>query len=225
MSKYKEDIIRLRKQGKSYREIEDKLDCSKSTVAYHCRLENLNNIGNKSKEIPDKKKAKIREYRKNHTATQTARKFNVSRSTVEKYAEEKFEKETLEGTKRKCKFCKREYVYKREKGHRKNCCNGCNTKVRRVRNTLRAINYLGNECEKCGYGGHPAALEFHHTGEKNVEIGSVANKSWENSIKPELENCILLCSNCHRIEHSNRFDENFIEKLVEDGRLDDMVTQ
>lgn len=32
----KEDIIRLRKEGKSYNEIQSILGCSKSTIAYHC---------------------------------------------------------------------------------------------------------------------------------------------------------------------------------------------
>lgn len=35
MAKYKEDILRLREEGKSYREIESQLGCSKGTIAYH----------------------------------------------------------------------------------------------------------------------------------------------------------------------------------------------
>lgn len=220
MSKYKEDIIRLRKQGESYREIENELDCSKGTVAYHCKQAGLEDIGKKNN-ISEKKKAKIREYRKSHTSSETARKFDVSRASVEKHADEKFEKEVVEGTKRGCKFCGREYTYERGKGHRKNVCNGCNTKIRRTRNKLRAINYLGGECSKCGYDENISALEFHHTGDKNFTIGTVANKSWKNTIKPELEECVILCSNCHRAEHSNRFSEHFIEQLIEENRLDE----
>jgi 5-methylcytosine-specific restriction endonuclease McrA len=90
-----------------------------------------------------------------------------------------------------------------------------------LRNTLRAIEYLGGECERCGYDEHPAALEFHHySDDKNMTLGTVANKSWKKTVKPELENCSLLCSNCHRIEHSNRYDEDFVEAVRKDGRLD-----
>lgn len=219
MSKYKDDIIRLRKQGKSYREIENKLDCSKGTISYHCKQAGLEDVGLGHDELSDEKKKKIIEYRKSHTSTKTAEKFGVSRASVEKHAEEKYEEETLERTERECKFCGRKYTYERRKGHRKDCCNGCKTKMRRTRNKLRAIDYLGGECERCGYDESAAALEFHHTGEKAVTIGSVANKSWENTVKPELEECILLCSNCHRVEHSNRFDEHFVEQLVEEERL------
>ena len=119
-----------------------------------------------------------------------------------------------------CKFCDRVFEFDRSKGHRKNCCNGCNTKIRRVRNKLKAIKYLGGKCSRCGFNDHPSALEFHHkTEEKNINIGMVANKSWKNIIKPELEHCELLCSNCHRIEHSNRFDKDFIELLKKEKRI------
>lgn len=36
MPRRKEDIIRLRKEGKSYSEIQKELRCSKSTISYHC---------------------------------------------------------------------------------------------------------------------------------------------------------------------------------------------
>ena len=35
-NRHKEDILRLRSEGKSYREIEKALGCSKSNIAYHC---------------------------------------------------------------------------------------------------------------------------------------------------------------------------------------------
>lgn len=35
-NRHKEDILRLRSEGKSYREIEKVLGCSKSLISYHC---------------------------------------------------------------------------------------------------------------------------------------------------------------------------------------------
>lgn len=35
MAKYKEEILRLRAEGKSYREIQAELGCSKGTISYH----------------------------------------------------------------------------------------------------------------------------------------------------------------------------------------------
>lgn len=87
MSKYKKDIIRLRKQGKTYSEIEDELECSIGTISHHCKNEGLTDIGKKQKEISGEKKKKIREHYKNHTRKQTAKQFDVSKSTVQKYGE------------------------------------------------------------------------------------------------------------------------------------------
>ena len=40
-----------------------------------------------------------------------------------------------------------------------------------------------------------------------------ANKSWD-SIKKEMKKCILLCANCHAIEHSTKLGEKFIKEAL-----------
>lgn len=104
-----------------------------------------------------------------------------------------------------CKICDKEFKQLQKRNRSR--CNACNTKLRRLKNKLRAINLLGGRCIRCGYNKHPAALEFHHkdSSKKDFSIGTVANKRWE-SIVNEIKKCELLCSNCHRIEHSDRFD-------------------
>lgn len=54
---------------------------------------------------------------------------------------------------------------------------------------------------------HRAALEFHHKNpeDKDFAIGGNMNRGWE-FVKKELYKCILLCSNCHRIQH-NKYEE------------------
>ncbi len=71
----------------------------------------------------------------------------------------------------------------------------------RQRTKLRAIAYKGGSCQICGYDKSVRALQFHHLipGEKDFNI-SRASKSWQ-SIKKELEKCLLLCSNCHAEVH------------------------
>lgn len=113
----------------------------------------------------------------------------------------------------KCNYCKNE-----TKGNRTRCPS-CNTKIRRLRGKLTAVKYLGGKCNRCGYDKHTAAMEFHHKNpaEKEFNIGCIANKKWATIIK-ELDKCELLCSNCHRIHHSNRTDEIFMQEALNEYR-------
>ena len=113
----------------------------------------------------------------------------------------------------KCKLCGNEF---KEYEYRNRArCGSCNTKIRRFRAKAAAIKYLGGKCQKCGWQGDQAALQFHHKNpkEKDFTIGNVANKSWE-FMKLEMKKCILLCANCHMIEHSKKSDKKFIEEAL-----------
>ena len=83
-------------------------------------------------------------------------------------------------------------------------------KVKRKRDTLsyrkmiknQIVEYKGGKCEICGYNKCIEALEFHHLNpeEKDFTI-SGGTKGFE-KLKPEIDKCILVCSNCHREIHS-----------------------
>lgn len=106
-----------------------------------------------------------------------------------------------------CCLCGKEF--KQYRGRKR--CGSCTTKIRRFRAKQAAIKYLGGKCQRCGFDKHSAALEFHHTDpkEKDFTLGNVGNKTWA-LLKKELDKCILLCSNCHKIEHHGGFSEEFL---------------
>ena len=55
-------------------------------------------------------------------------------------------------------------------------------------------------------------MEFHHTNSNEKEFGlGDGIKSWE-SMKKEVDKCELLCSNCHRIKHSEKYWNNMYDK-------------
>lgn len=69
---------------------------------------------------------------------------------------------------------------------------------------------LQSGCKRCSYDKHPDALDFHHKQKKekefSVSVGYLReSKSWE-IVKSEMEKCIVLCSNCHRVENSYDFN-------------------
>lgn len=67
------------------------------------------------------------------------------------------------------------------------------------------------KCSKCGYS-HPAALDFHHIEdkEKGNEIAAIISRRSKKFILKEIEKCIILCSNCHRVLHYNKKLENIL---------------
>lgn len=66
----------------------------------------------------------------------------------------------------------------------------------------RMVQYLGGKCLDCGGVFHDMVYDFHHLdpSQKDFALSSARNNSWE-TIKPELDKCVLLCANCHRIRH------------------------
>ncbi len=55
-------------------------------------------------------------------------------------------------------------------------------------------------CAKCGLYDQ-RVLDCHHRGNKEIDLGSVAGKSWSLArVVLELMKCQILCANCHRIE-------------------------
>lgn len=80
-------------------------------------------------------------------------------------------------------------------------------KKRRKKVKEQAVAYKGGECERCGYKKCINALEFHHLdpGEKDFAISYKGYcRAWE-TVKKELDKCIMVCSNCHKEIH---FEEN-----------------
>ncbi len=110
-----------------------------------------------------------------------------------------------------CNICKKEFKDYQNRARVR--CGSCSTKIRRYRAKAAAVKLLGGKCRRCGWQGNQAALQFHHLNpeEKDFIIGSVANKKWE-FIKQELTKCILLCSNCHAIEHSTNDEKLFVQE-------------
>ena len=54
-------------------------------------------------------------------------------------------------------------------------------------------------CEHCGVRDH-RIIDFHHTRDKDGEVSSLIYQGygWKR-VKEEIDKCVPLCSNCHRI--------------------------
>jgi hypothetical protein len=96
-----------------------------------------------------------------------------------------------------CKDCRRDYMRERGDLHR--------GQSRRARDKRRAIAraYVieilkASACADCRLE-DPAVLEFDHVGPKTMEVGKLVREAYRlERVIAEIENCELVCANCHR---------------------------
>jgi orotate phosphoribosyltransferase-like protein len=81
----KNKVLELRNQGKSYRNIQKELNCSRGTVNYHCKENDLTDIGMKIHPIPNELKSQIAEFCETNTGVKASEYFGLSLSTIKKY--------------------------------------------------------------------------------------------------------------------------------------------
>lgn len=81
----KQKVLNLRNKGKSYREIQKELECSRGTINYHCKANDMTDTGKKKHPIPTELKQQIAEYCKGNTSLKASEYFKLSLSTIKKY--------------------------------------------------------------------------------------------------------------------------------------------
>lgn len=106
---------------------------------------------------------------------------------------------------RKCNVCKIDkplnLYYKHHKLKCKKCFNNIrNLRLRKIKQ--QCVDYKGGKCIQCGYNKYIGSIDFHHLDPTQKDFGIARNqKNFGESHKKELDKCVALCSNCHRIEH------------------------
>jgi 5-methylcytosine-specific restriction endonuclease McrA len=68
---------------------------------------------------------------------------------------------------------------------------------RQMINDIKAINC----CQDCGGKFDPCVYEFHHEVPGKYKMHMVGLNT--NALLLELENCVILCANCHKLRHKH----------------------
>jgi hypothetical protein len=109
-----------------------------------------------------------------------------------------------DGLNYKCKECQNKYIkehYKNNKYYYVKKAKENKTKTKKIISQIKSEIKSGGCCI-CGES-HPATLDFHHKNkdDKLFTIGQNKLHYGVETVKKELDKCIVLCSNCHRKLH------------------------
>lgn len=219
----KEQIQNLIKQGLTNKVIADKLGLNIATLRRRIKEYGLNRFNQKDRIITDEEKKNIINlYNQNLTCIEISGKLTISRITISKILKAagiKIEKRHSESGRKKAenktKTC---VICDKQVGRRRNVCMSCYTNTRRFKIKKWMIEYKGGKCVDCGVSDLDiSCYDFHHLdpNEKDFNLSSVnsARVSLE-QLKGELNKCVLLCANCHRIKHSNYKNEKLLSYVA-----------
>lgn len=83
----------------------------------------------------------------------------------------------------------------------------------------KCVEYKGGKCQICGYNKCNGALEFHHISSslKEFQVSKNGLKKFDDSIKCEIDKCMILCSNCHKELHWGFLKEKMTESGKDNG--------
>lgn len=81
----KPQVLQMRHEGLSYREIEKRLNCSRGSINYICKKHEMVDIGKKLYPLSIELKSQIFEFCKDHSIPEAVKHFNVSLSSIKKY--------------------------------------------------------------------------------------------------------------------------------------------
>lgn len=175
----KEEIIRLRKERYTYKEIRKKLSCTLSVISYHCRNANLGTKNPRNYPSEEIILLANKLYKEGNNLKQISEITGKTRHSIKKYIHN--------------------YDVKK---YNKNITTAESVVNWRRRTKQQLVEYKGGKCFICGYNKCNQALDFHHINPLEKEF-TIGGKSWSfEKLKLEADKCLLVCRNCHTEIHT-----------------------
>lgn len=112
-----------------------------------------------------------------------------------------------EKLRKQCRECERILSHKRRTDDPENYRLKYNDweRQRKRDGKAKSVEYKGGKCSMCGGVFHQSVYDFHHVDPflKELNVGQSMKIPWVD-LKQELDKCIMVCSNCHRLIHHNK---------------------
>lgn len=80
-------------------------------------------------------------------------------------------------------------------------CNICYAFNRRSILKKICVDHLGGKCNRCSEVFPSSLFDFHHIRDKDIELSILFSSKGPETIAKEILKCVLMCHNCHRLEH------------------------
>lgn len=175
----KDKIIALYKEGKTYNEICDILNCSKGTISFHISDLARQKIVAKRLEENERKELLIKQIRSSNL---TLDEFNTYKNFLSVRDFIKLKNEIFE----RVFVTKESSISEYHKSRR-----------RKIKEEL--VELKGGKCQICGYKKCLRSFQFHHLdpSKKDFTISANLKRINREKVIKELDKCILVCSNCH----------------------------
>lgn len=101
------------------------------------------------------------------------------------------------GTCRQCYNAKTTKWYRENRERRQQAANERNRKRK-----AEMVNHFGGKCHDCGGVFPQCVYEFHHLDPSQKDVNPSAALSWsKDRMWDELNKCVMLCANCHKVRH------------------------
>lgn len=221
-------IKELMDKGLTLQVIADEIGTTRAKLKHFLRKIGLKSNNYRKLPVPITKEDLLKLISLNHSTYEMAKALNCSQCNVRHWlkrfslkskkvkgnlrnSEGNVDPIKANNTHKKCPKCEKllefnkDNFYVEKSGRIQSWCSACSDQaliIRQRTKKLECLNYLGGKCVVCNYDKYQGALEFHHIDpkKKSFAIGTIKTCSME-KLKPELDKCVILCSNCHKEFH------------------------
>ena len=101
-----------------------------------------------------------------------------------------------------CRECNKEYQRQHYQKNKDYYRSKSGEHKRKIRKEVDKLKEAGS-CSVCKKSYPAPVMDYHHLGDKSLEVSHmISNSMSREKVFAEIDKCVLLCANCHRLTHA-----------------------